>query len=153
MTARYKILVSLIVIALIWGIAGVSALTDVSERIREYYPSASVSIYQGHSPGIHPVIDVLRMVRGKNFIPDTEWISIQIKSEARPIDLATLLQFQVQTIQLTHCKVSDLAPLLRKNPAPYAEFKNCDLSDVPADQKATLVVLSENPEYLFYGSP
>ena len=153
MTARNKLLVSFIAIALIGGVAGVGTLTDVGARIQEHYPSASVSIYQGHSAGIQPVLDVLRMIRGKSFIPDTEWISVQIKSEARPIDLATLFQFRVQSIQLTHCKLNDLTPLLRQKPSPYAEFINCDLSSVPADQKAALVVAAENPEYLFYGSP
>jgi len=153
MTVRIKLLMSFIVIALIGGLARVGTLTDVSARIREHYPSASVSIHEGHSPGIHPVLDVLRMVRGKSFIPDTEWISVHIKSESRPIDLATLFQFRVLSIQLIHCKINDLAPLLRQKPSPYAVFINCDLNDVPAGQKAALIASAENPERFFYGSP
>jgi len=153
MTSRIKLLMSFIVIAPIGCVAWVGTLTDVSARIREHYPSASVSIHEGHSPGIHPVLDVFRMVRGKSFIPDTEWISVQLTAEDKPIDFASLFQFKVQSVQLTHCKVNDMAPLLRQKPLRYAVFINCDLSSVPADQKAALIASAKNPERFFYGSP
>jgi hypothetical protein len=152
MTVR-KLLMSFTVIALIGTVAVVSTLTDVAARIREHYPSAAVTLHEGHSPGVHPVLSVMRLVRGQRFVPATEWISVQLTAEAKPIDLATLFQFQVISLRLTRCKVNDLAPLMRRQPSTYAEFISCDLSAVPAEQKAALRASSDNPERFVYGGP
>ena len=152
MTVR-QIFTSLTVVALVGAAAIVGTLTDVRSRIREHYPSADVAIYEAHSPGVRPVLSVMRLVRGRHFVPTTEWISVQLANEAEPIDLKTLFQFRVISIQMTRCKVNDLAPLTRRRPPVYAEFLTCDLSAVPPEQKKALTVSPENPERITYGGP
>jgi hypothetical protein len=152
MTVR-KLLMSSVVIALIGTVALVGSLADVGASIREMYPSAVVTVHEGHSPGVHPLLSVMRLVRGRNFVPASKWIRVQLSDETKPVDLAKLLQFQVNSIQLTRCKVNDLAPLTRRSPSIYAEFIDCDLNAVPAEQTAVLQASTENPERLTYGGP
>ena len=135
MTVGKKVIMSFIVITLIGGIAVVGTLVNVEASIREVYPSASVTVHEGHSPGVRPLLCVMRILRGQRFIPATEWISVQLAAEDEPVDLATLFKFKVISLQLTHCKVNDLAPLIRRKPSTYAVFINCDLSAVPATQR------------------
>lgn len=152
MTVR-QIFASLTVIALVGTAVVLGKLTDVGARIREHYPSAEVAIHEGHSPGLHPVLSVMRLVRGRHFVPATEWINVQLANEAEPIDLTTLFQFRVISIRITRCKLNDLASLTRRSPPVYAEFLNCDLRAVPPEQKAALKVSPENPERITYGGP
>jgi hypothetical protein len=95
----------------------------------------------------------MRILRGQRFIPATEWISVQLATEDKPVDLATLFKFKVISLQLTHCKVNDLAPLMHRKFSTYAVFINCDLSAVPATQKAALLASGDNSERFIYGGP
>ncbi len=152
MTVR-KLVMSLIVIAL--GGTGfiVGTLQNVRTRIRESYPSAEVAIHEGHSPGAHPVLSFLRLVRGSHFVPVSEWIYVQLESEARPVDLAKLFEFQVISIRLTRCKIDDLTPLSHQTPPVYLELIDCDLTAVPSVQRAVLKTSPKNPDRLTYGGP
>jgi len=153
MTVGKKVIMSFTVFTLIGGVAVVGSLVDIEACIREVYPSASVTVYEGHSPGVRPLLSVMRILRGQRFIPATEWISVQLTAEDKPVDLATLFKFKIISLQLTHCKVNDLAPLMRQNPSAYAVFISCDLSAVPATQKAALLGSSDNSEIFLYGGP
>lgn len=153
MTVGKKVIMAFTVITLIGGIAVVGSLVDIEAYIREVYPSASVTVHEGHSPGVRPLLSVMRILRGQRFIPATEWISVQLTAEDKPVDLATLFKFKIISLQLTHCKVNDLAPLMRQKPSAYAVFINCDLSAVPATQKAALLGSSDNSERFIYGGP
>lgn len=152
MTVR-RVIMSFVVIALIGTMAVVGTLTDVRARIRQEYPTAGVTVHEGHSPGVHPVLSMIRLVRGRDFVPATAWIRVQLIGEAKPIDLATLLQFRVNSLQLTRCKINDLTPLVRDGSLVYAEFISCDLSGVPAEQLAVLKISDENPKRLTFGGP
>ena len=152
MTVR-KMLMSLTAITLVGTALVVGTLTDVRARIREFYPSAEVAIHEGHSPGVHPVLSLLRLARGQHFVPASEWISVQLENEAKPVDLVKLFQFRVISIRLTRCKLDDLAPLIHRTPSVFAELIDCDLIAVPQEQKAGLQVSPENSERLTYGGP
>lgn len=153
MTVGKKVIFFFTIITLIGGIAVVGTLVDAEACIREVYPSASVTVHEGHSPGVRPLLSVMRILRGQRFIPAAEWIGVQLTSEDKPVDLATLFKFKVISLQLTHCKVNDLAPLLRRKPSTYAVFISCDLSAVPATQKAALLASGDNSERFIYGGP
>lgn len=149
----YKKAISFIGIVVLGTVLFVGNLTDVETRIREYYPSAEVSIHEGHSPGMHPVLSFLRLVRGSHFVPASEWISVQLENEARPVDFAKLFQFRVISIRLARCKVDDLAPLIHRTPPVFAELIGCELTAIPPVQRAVLQISPENPERLTYGGP
>jgi hypothetical protein len=152
MTSR-NLLICSVVMALIGTVALVGSLTDAGARIREMYPSAAVTLHEGHSPGVHPLLSIMRVIRGRNFVSTSDWIRVQLSDERQPIDLAILLRFRVNSIQLTRCKINDLAPLTHRIPPVYAEFIDCDLTAVSGDVTAVLQASTENPERLTYGGP
>lgn len=152
MTVRKRIM-SLTAIAVAGIVLVIGTLTDVRARIRQAYPSAEVAIHEGHSPGVHPVLSLLRLVRGQHFVPYSEGISVQIEDEVNPVDLNMLFRFRLNSIHLTRCKVDDLTPLINRKPSVFAEFISCDLTDVPQMQKAELRISQENRKKLVYGGP
>jgi len=153
MTFRKKVVISFIVIALIGGAGMVGTVVDAEARIREVYPSASVTVHEANSPVMRPLLSLIRILRGPRFIPATEWINVQLTDEQKTVDLEKIFKFQVISLQLTHCKVNDLAPLLRRQPSTYTVFINCDLSAVPDAQKAALLVSGDTSERYIYGGP
>ena len=152
MTASQKVM-SLTAIVLLGTVLFVGNLTDVGTRVREYFPSAEIAIHEGHSPGVHPLLSLLRLVRGQRFVPASEWISVTLENEPGAVDFAKLFQFRVVSVHLAHCRVDNLAPLIHRNPPVYAVFNSCDLNAVPQEQKTWLRVSLENSERLTYGGP
>jgi hypothetical protein len=147
------LVISATLIAVIGTIIFVYNLTDVREHIRERYPSAKVAIHEGHSPGVHPILSAMRLLRGSHFVPETEWIEVELTDEPKPVDLAKIFQFKVIWIAVTRCIVTDIGPVIRQRPGVYAQFVSCDLAALPAAQRAALRVSPDNPQRLTYGVP
>ncbi len=126
-------------------------LRDTTRGIRAIYPSAHVSIHEGHSPDLHPILDLMRLVRGRAFIPPSEWVSVSLDSEPVPVTLATLQDYRVAILQLRRCRVTDISQL---RPGMYAEFTDCDFGSLPASQFASLWRPPDSPSSsLYYGAP
>ncbi|MFZ1219869.1 MAG: hypothetical protein WAO00_11280 [Chthoniobacterales bacterium] len=145
--------VSLALVAAAGSIVLVCALTDVRQLIRERYPSAEVTVHEGHSPGVRPVLSTMRLLRGSHFVSENEWVELELTDEPKPVDLASIFQFKVIWIKLTRCIVNDISPLTRQKPGVYAEFFGCDLSALPAEQRAVLRVSPDSSQRLTYGAP
>jgi hypothetical protein len=135
-------------VAVIFG-----TLTDVSARIRERYPSATVLLHEGHSPGVHPLLSLMRLFRDRHFLSSSDWVDVGLTDEVQPVDLAVLLQFRVHAIRVVRCKVTNLSPLGSRRYPTYAEFSDCDLSALPVEQKGILRASAQNPQSLTYGGP
>ena len=126
-------------------------LRDTTRGIRAIYPSAQVSIHEGHSPDMHPILDFMRLMRGRAFIPPSEWVSVSLESESGPISLATLQGYRVAILHLRRCRVTDISQL---RPGMYAQFIDCDFGSLPPSQLALLWHPPDSPSgTLYYGSP
>jgi hypothetical protein len=77
--------VSLALVAAAGSIVLVCALTDVRQLIRERYPSAEVTVHEGHSPGVRPVLSTMRLLRGSHFVPENEWVELELTDESKPV--------------------------------------------------------------------
>lgn len=129
-------------ILLAGGLLAVSAgaiytatLTDTTRGIQKLFPSARVSIHHAHSPDPQPILDLMRLLRGRSFIPPSEWVSVSIEAEPSPVSLASLHGFRVAVLHLRRCRVTDISQL---RSGMYAEFVDCDFSSLPAQQTALL---------------
>ena len=128
-----------------------ATLPDTTRSMRALYPSARVAIHESHSPELRPILDLMRLVRGRAFIPPSEWVSIYLDSETAPVTLTRLQNFRIATLHLRRCRVEDISQL---RPSMYAEFIDCDLRALPPDQVALLWRPPDSaPNTLYYGAP
>lgn len=151
MTKRtLTILLTFCIVVFLAPFGYIMARDDATVSIRKIYPSARVKLYEAHSPGIHPVLDIMRLVRGRDFMPTTEWIIVSINQESTPLNLSFLGRFHISVLQVKGCEVSDIS-LLR--PGMTATFIECNLDRLPSNQASLLRTLPESPQIYRYGYP
>jgi len=149
MTKRTRsILLTFCIVVLLTPFGYILALEDATVSIRKICPSARVLLYEATSPGIHPVLDIMRLVRGRDFMPTTEWIIVSINHESTPLNLSFLGRFHIGVLQVKGCTVSDIS-LLR--PGMIATFIECNLDRLPSNQASLLHTYPESPQ-IFYAS-
>lgn len=131
--------------------AVIYALTigDATRTIRQHYPSACVYVHQGHSDP-EPVLDFIRMIRGRDFVPTSEWLDVSIENESKPIDFVLLQSLRVTSLQLDRCRVPDLTAL---DTIGYVVLSHCDLRGVPQHKLAELRTRNDDPDTLIHGGP
>ena len=145
-----KLFGALIAVGFIGSLIFFGTVDNAGRQVRKYSPSAEVTVYQGHSPDAKPE-DMLRVVFGSHYVATTEWLGIVIRNESKPVNLSILLKFHVGMIQLEHCKVTDLSMLSAGKTFPFIEFRHCDLSRVPPEQKKLLRSDGGDNQILHYG--
>ena len=129
------------------------SLSDVQKAISGKYRSAHLSIHEGHSPSIHPLLDVLRLVRGKSYIPESSWVSVSVVAEREPVDCGVFAQFKVAVLKIERCTVVNLSALMERRPTIVVELAGCDLGRLTDAERARLRRSSETAEVFYFGAP
>ena len=146
---RRTILLCVCLAPIVAAVIYAAVIGDATRTIRGNYPSARVYVHHGHSDP-RPVLGFVRMIRGREFVPTSEWVDVSIDNETKPIDFALLRSLQVTFLELDRCRTQDLTAI---EAFGYVVFSRCDLSGVPQHQLAALRPRSDDPTTLIYGGP
>jgi len=149
-----KVILVLTTVLIVGAVGWRFTFGNATWHLHHIFPGARAHFDYANSPD--PSFSTLIRLVVPDYVERSELMSFEVADHPTPIDFARLSGFQLLTIHLTRCKVSDLQPLERLG-QPLVIFTDCDLSQLPADQRSLLSFYDPNaaqPERkLAYSSP
>lgn len=121
-------------------------------RRRSHYPNSEFSLAGDRVRDISLSGTIGSIVRGAgiDYYGGGEPVQILITTAEMPIDLEHFKGITVEKFTFVNCALSDIR-LVMGTSRPWATFKNCDLSAVPANQMKYLDFRDEFESYIVNG--